>query len=53
MFEELIKLVRQEGLAALIATHNYALSDKMDRTLQLDKGTLVESAAARKTLVGG
>ena len=53
VFEELIKLVRQEGLAALIATHNYALSDKMDRTLQLDKGTLVESTPPRKTLVGG
>jgi lipoprotein-releasing system ATP-binding protein len=53
VFEELIKLVRQEGLSALIATHNYALSDKMDRTLQLDKGTLIESTPARKTLVGG
>jgi lipoprotein-releasing system ATP-binding protein len=53
VFDMLIKLVRDEHLSALIATHNYALSDKMDRTLQLDKGALVETAPARKTLVGG
>jgi lipoprotein-releasing system ATP-binding protein len=53
VFEELIKLVRSENLSALIATHNYALSDKMDRTLQLDKGTLIEAAVPRRTLVGG
>jgi lipoprotein-releasing system ATP-binding protein len=53
VFELLIGLVRSERLSALIATHNYALSDKMDRTLQLDKGTLVESATQRRTLVGG
>ena len=44
VFEVLIQLVRAEGLAALIATHNYALSEKMDRTLLLEKGTLVEAA---------
>ena len=53
VFEILIQLVRSENLSALIATHNYALSDKMDRTLQLDKGTLIESTPARRTLVGG
>ena len=53
VFEMLIQLVRSENLSALIATHNYALSDKMDRTLQLDKGTLIEAAAPRKTVVGG
>jgi lipoprotein-releasing system ATP-binding protein len=53
VFEILIDLVRSENLSALIATHNYALSDKMDRTLQLDKGTLVEATVPRKTLVGG
>jgi lipoprotein-releasing system ATP-binding protein len=42
VFEMLIQLVRSEGLSALIATHNYELSNKMDRTLQLDKGVLVE-----------
>lgn len=53
VFEILIQLVRSENLSALIATHNYALSDKMDRTLQLDKGTLVETVPQRKSLVGG
>jgi lipoprotein-releasing system ATP-binding protein len=42
VFEMLINLVRSEGLSALIATHNYELSKKMDRTLMLDKGVLVE-----------
>src|SRR5258706_11902586 len=42
VFEMLIDLVRSEGLSALIATHNYELSKKMDRTLVLDKGALVE-----------
>jgi lipoprotein-releasing system ATP-binding protein len=53
VFDMLIKLVRSENLTALIATHNYALSDKMDRTLQLDKGTLIESTPTRKTVVSG
>jgi lipoprotein-releasing system ATP-binding protein len=43
VFDILIQLVRSEGLSALIATHNYALSEKMDRRLVLDKGTLVEN----------
>jgi lipoprotein-releasing system ATP-binding protein len=51
VFDVLISLVRSENLSALIATHNYALSDKMDRTLQLDKGALIESTPARKSLV--
>ena len=46
VFEMLIALVRSEGLSALIATHNYELSKKMDRTLLLDKGVLVERAPA-------
>jgi lipoprotein-releasing system ATP-binding protein len=44
VFEMLITLVRAERLSALIATHNYELSKKMDRTLMLDKGVLVERA---------
>jgi lipoprotein-releasing system ATP-binding protein len=42
VLDMLIGLVRAEGLSALIATHNYDLSAKMDRTLLLDKGLLVE-----------
>jgi len=44
VFDMLIGLVRSEGLSALIATHNHDLSVKMDRTLLLDKGVLVERA---------
>jgi lipoprotein-releasing system ATP-binding protein len=43
VFQMLISTVRAEGLATLVATHNYALSAKMDRTLVLDKGELKES----------
>jgi lipoprotein-releasing system ATP-binding protein len=53
VFDMLISLVRSENLSALIATHNYALSDKMDRTLQLEKGTLIETAPPRLAPVGG
>jgi lipoprotein-releasing system ATP-binding protein len=41
VFDMLIALVRKEGLAALIATHNYELAKKMDRTLLLKDGVLV------------
>ena len=44
VFQMLIAIVRAEGLSALLATHNYALSGKMDRTLILEKGGLAEAA---------
>src|ERR1043165_1773702 len=37
VFQMLISIVRVEGLSALVATHNHALSGKMDRTLVLEK----------------
>jgi lipoprotein-releasing system ATP-binding protein len=43
VFDMLIALVRSEGLSALIATHNFTLAGKMDRTLVLDDGRLVEA----------
>lgn len=42
VFEVLTTLVREEGLAALIATHNYELAARMDRTLRLQDGRIVE-----------
>jgi lipoprotein-releasing system ATP-binding protein len=42
VFEALLAIVRAQGLAALIATHNFELAAKMDRALQLDEGRLVE-----------
>jgi lipoprotein-releasing system ATP-binding protein len=42
VFDALVNLVRSEGLAALIATHNMELAAKMDRALVLHEGRLVE-----------
>jgi lipoprotein-releasing system ATP-binding protein len=42
VFEALIKLVRAEGLAALVATHNFDLASKMDRSLVMHEGRLVD-----------
>jgi lipoprotein-releasing system ATP-binding protein len=39
---EFISLIRDEGLAALIATHNIELAHKMNRVVQLQGGQLVE-----------
>ncbi len=40
VFAELVDLVRGEGSAALIATHNERLALKMDRVLRLHEGVL-------------
>ncbi|HEX3754801.1 MAG TPA: ABC transporter ATP-binding protein [Rhizomicrobium sp.] len=42
VFEALLTMVRAEGLAALVATHNFELAHRMDRALQLDQGKLIE-----------
>lgn len=42
VFDKLIQLVRQENLAALIATHNMDLAQRMDRILTLHEGHLQE-----------
>ena len=41
VFEALMELVRETGLAALIATHNPELAARMDRTVHLEDGKLV------------
>ncbi|MBU2937447.1 MULTISPECIES: ABC transporter ATP-binding protein [Pacificibacter] len=43
VFEALMTVARDEGLAALIATHNMELAGKMDRVLRLDNGVLIEA----------
>ncbi len=40
VFEQLMSLVRQNNLAALVATHNMALAARMDRTLALHNGQI-------------
>jgi lipoprotein-releasing system ATP-binding protein len=40
VFAEFLKLVRGEGSAALVATHNERIATKMDRVLRLHEGVL-------------
>ena len=46
VFEALLDLVRNTGLAALIATHNPDLARRMDRILRMQDGVLVEEKRA-------
>jgi lipoprotein-releasing system ATP-binding protein len=41
VFEVLLNVIREQGVGALIATHNPELAARMDRTLQLDHGRVV------------
>ena len=40
VFEELLRLVREEGLSALIATHDPGVAGRMDRSVTLKAGVL-------------
>ena len=42
VFDALVKVVRNEGVAALVATHNLELAARMDRVLVLHEGRLIE-----------
>ena len=46
VFEALMTVVRDTGLAALVATHNTTLAARMDRHVALDNGILVEQEKA-------
>jgi len=46
VFDALISITRAQGLAALIATHNFELASRMDRALLLHQGKLVEGLRA-------
>ena len=48
VFDALIAITRAEGLAALIATHNFELASRMDRALLLHQGKLIEGQQAVK-----
>jgi lipoprotein-releasing system ATP-binding protein len=41
VFDQLIELVREQGLAALIATHNPDLARRMDRVITVKDGQLI------------
>lgn len=45
VFDNLLGLVRQEGVGALIATHNLDLAARMDRIVTMQDGHLVETSA--------
>lgn len=42
VFDELLRLIRTTGTAALIATHNLELARSMDRVLRMEDGILIE-----------
>jgi lipoprotein-releasing system ATP-binding protein len=42
VFEQLLRLIRSSGVAAVVATHNLDLAARMNRTLRLTDGALVE-----------
>ena len=42
VFEVLMSLVRETGLSALIATHNHELAARLDRTVRLEGGRIVD-----------
>lgn len=48
VFLELLDIVKETGLSALIATHNLELAGKMDRQVQLKDGRLVDLRPAVK-----
>ncbi len=45
VFLELLSIVKETGLSALVATHNFELADKMDRKVRLQDGKLVDLRA--------
>jgi len=42
VFAELLSIVKETGLSAFIATHNFELADRMDRRVTLEDGKLVD-----------
>ena len=47
VFGELLSIVKETGLSAVIATHNFDLADQMDRKVRLEEGKLVDMRAAK------
>lgn len=50
VFSELLAIVKETGLSALIATHNFELADRMDRKVKLEDGKLIDQRAAMAAL---
>lgn len=47
VFSELLTIVKETGLSALIATHNFELADRMDRKVKLQDGKLIDMRASK------
>ena len=47
VFAALLAVVKETGLSALIATHNFELADRMDRKVKLDGGRLIDMRAEK------
>ena len=45
VFTELLSVIKETGLCALIATHNFDLADRMDRKVRLSEGKLIDMRA--------
>ncbi|PCJ71217.1 MAG: ABC transporter [Rhodobiaceae bacterium] len=45
VFEQLVEVTKNEGAAALVATHNLDLAGKMDRIVLLHEGQLIEGSS--------
>ena len=43
VFDAMMQLVAETGLAAVIATHNMELAARMDRVLRLENGKLIDA----------
>ena len=50
VFAELLNIVKETGLSALIATHNFELADRMDRTIKLETGQLIDMRNQNNTI---
>ena len=47
VFNELLSIVKETGLSALVATHNFDLADRMDRKVRLEEGKLIDLRAEK------
>lgn len=43
VFDALVSIVKDTGMSALIATHNMALAERMDRRIKLEQGQIKEA----------
>lgn len=47
VFAALMSIIKETGLSALVATHNFELADRMDRKVRLENGKLIDLRAEK------